>query len=119
MFVVVEDLFVSMGGILSFANEDIAAAVNSRYLWDKDTIRTLHSQLATFFSKIEGVTERKVKFLNAIFPTTQLEELPWQLEKSKEWKQLGTFLCDSTVFEKLFSSSSKFDMVLNFFSTFI
>eukprot|EP01105_Mastigella_eilhardi_P027733 TRINITY_DN8715_c0_g2_i2.p1 TRINITY_DN8715_c0_g2~~TRINITY_DN8715_c0_g2_i2.p1 ORF type:complete len:1431 (-),score=368.63 TRINITY_DN8715_c0_g2_i2:61-4353(-) len=98
MFVVVEDLFESLGGILSFANNDFSDAVTSVFTWEKGVRNTLHEKLATFFSKIEGVTDRK------------LEELPYQFEQANEWGKLRDLLADPSVFDKLFCPTTKFDL---------
>eukprot|EP01105_Mastigella_eilhardi_P027734 TRINITY_DN8715_c0_g3_i1.p1 TRINITY_DN8715_c0_g3~~TRINITY_DN8715_c0_g3_i1.p1 ORF type:complete len:1056 (-),score=242.25 TRINITY_DN8715_c0_g3_i1:18-3134(-) len=98
LFIVVEELFVSMGGVLSFANDDIAAAVTSVYTWEQGTKTSFHEKLASFFSRIEGVSDRK------------LEELPYQFEQTNSWDKLREFIVDVDVFATFFTPTTKFDL---------
>eukprot|EP00727_Mastigamoeba_balamuthi_P008715 m51a1_g4466 hypothetical protein (1454) ;mRNA; f:212409-226250 len=98
LFVVVEDLLVSMGGIVSFANEDIASAVRSVYLWDRAACCAYHAKLAALFAGIGGVTERKV------------EELPYQYEQTGDWDALSGCISSILVFDKLFTPVNKYDL---------
>ncbi|KAH3742581.1 Tetratricopeptide repeat protein [Pelomyxa schiedti] len=98
LFVVIEELFISSRGVLSFANEDIAKAAKSVFLWDKAIKTQFHNKLVTFFSTIQGLTDRK------------LEELPYQIEMAEEWPKLISLLTDPIVLERLYSPATKFDL---------
>eukprot|EP01114_Cavostelium_apophysatum_P020769 TRINITY_DN704_c1_g1_i1.p1 TRINITY_DN704_c1_g1~~TRINITY_DN704_c1_g1_i1.p1 ORF type:complete len:1493 (-),score=434.68 TRINITY_DN704_c1_g1_i1:288-4766(-) len=99
VFVVLEELLFTSGGLISFSNRDIRAAVENKYLDSASMKREYHRHLATFFSSnIEGVTERKI------------EELPYQLEQAAEFEKLKTCISDLRVFDKLYHPEHKFDL---------
>lgn len=100
LYLGVEDLLLSSGGLINFANRDIRKAVEQRYLLNQDVKYKFHSRLATFFKKhIEGARERKV------------EELPHQLYSCEDWEQLKNTVTDLSMFYKLYTSHRKFDLL--------
>jgi len=100
LYLGVEDLLLSSGGLIIFANRDIRKAVEQRYLQTQESKNKFHSRLAVFFKKhIEGARDRKV------------EELPFQLYSCQDWEQLKNTVMDLSMFYKLYTSHSKFDLL--------
>jgi len=100
LYLGVEDLLLSSGGLIVFANRDIRKAVEQRYLNTPQNKHKFHSRLASFFQKhIEGARDRKV------------DELPYQLSCCEEWEKLKNCVTDLSMFYKLYSSFNKYDLL--------
>uniref|UniRef100_A0A6B2KWC3 NACHT domain-containing protein n=1 Tax=Arcella intermedia TaxID=1963864 RepID=A0A6B2KWC3_9EUKA len=99
LFLGVEDLFLSSGGLLNFVNRDIRRAVQQRYLKDPNVTKKYHATLAEYFDKnIEGLTDRKV------------DELAHQLFHAEDWPKLQAVLLNLGMFNKLYIHH-KFDLL--------
>lgn len=101
LYLLIGSLISTAGGLLTFANEDIASAVDSLFLKDISVSKKYHTQLADLFSEImhDNITNDRV-----------LSELPWHLEKSEQYDKLREFLCDIRVVDQMCSSSYKFQL---------
>lgn len=99
-FVVAQEfMFNDMGGMVTFSNSDVRAAVESRYLKAEAKRVEAHLNVSKHFWDMEDVTaERRV------------EELPFQLERSKQYDKLEKILVDLMFFSKLYTASHKFDL---------
>jgi nephrocystin-3 len=94
-----ESLLADCSGLILFANQDVRAAVERRYLRTQGDKISAHRELAEFFSSSSDLTERKV------------EELPYQLEKGGLFTELKDTLCDLNFFTKLYEDAHKFDLL--------
>lgn len=74
------------GELIDFFHRSLYKAVQKEYLQDSETIRATHLLLAGYFEKLK-LEPRKV------------EELPWQLVQTKEWKSLYALLADLPFFQ--------------------
>ncbi len=72
---------VNSGGYLSLSNYHMRSAVEKRYLADPEARRAMHRQLAKTF-KDTGSEKR------------QQEELPGQLRKARQWKELADVMSE-------------------------
>lgn len=94
-----ESLLADCSGLILFANQDVRTAVERRYLRTQGDKISAHRDLAEFFSSSSDLSDRKI------------EELPYQLEKGGQFKELRDALCDLNMFAKLYEGSHKFDLL--------
>ncbi|KAF2077076.1 hypothetical protein CYY_001643, partial [Polysphondylium violaceum] len=98
LLVLMEDYVSSWSGMISFLNNDIAKAVEKKYI-TSDRIRTdIHADIAEAFTKEGDLTERKI------------EELPYQLIHSSKWEDLKNVLCNLYMFDRLYTPNNKSDL---------
>eukprot|EP01126_Amoeba_proteus_P034137 TRINITY_DN3386_c0_g2_i2.p1 TRINITY_DN3386_c0_g2~~TRINITY_DN3386_c0_g2_i2.p1 ORF type:complete len:914 (+),score=231.48 TRINITY_DN3386_c0_g2_i2:208-2742(+) len=96
----VEELLYSSGGLTYFSNDDIKIAVERRFVGNEEEQKRRHTELANFFRKVsgEGITERVVV------------ELPYQYESSSNWDALHACITDLRMFNDLYTDSHKYDL---------
>lgn len=98
LFLVLEEILATSGGLTSVSNDDLRSAIVSRYLNSIDKQRQLHNRLAQFFSEITDVSNRIV------------EELPWQLEQAAQYQKLCHTISNGSICDILFGSEHQFDL---------
>ena len=86
-YLAAERYLVSRSGLTGFSHAYMRQAVRNRYLKDVDKQKSAHIQLADYFERQE-INTRKV------------DELPWQLSSTKEWKRLFETLSNFDFFDK-------------------
>lgn len=74
------------GGFLNFSHDYIRQAVETHYLAAEEDKQAAHRQMAEYFNQKIGYPKRKVA------------ELPWQWQRSGEWKLLYELLADPHYF---------------------
>ena len=75
-----EESFIEHNGLIVFSHEYIRQAVEKHYLADESEKNSVHKKLADYFYEMPGFSRRKV------------DELPWQLQRIKEWSRLYAVL---------------------------
>lgn len=86
---------VNRGGLLGFFHAYLRKAVENRYLSDPDgqpdteAKKATHLRLADYFNDMD-IGPRKV------------DELPWHLQKTSQWKWLHDCLTDLEIFENIY-----------------
>ncbi|MCK4943271.1 MAG: DUF4062 domain-containing protein, partial [Candidatus Aminicenantes bacterium] len=81
LFLAVEQSLVNRSGLLTFFHEYFRQAIENRYVFDEKLKSEYHLKLADYFDAKE-------------LGTRKIEELPWQLAKSKAWERLFDLLPD-------------------------
>eukprot|EP01133_Synstelium_polycarpum_P013909 gene13909-16409_t len=98
LLVLMEAYVSSSSSLLSFMNDDIAAAVNKRYITSDKVRQDIHADIASQFEAAD-LTDRKI------------EELPYQLQHSGNWEALRACLVDLYMFDKLATPNHKGDLI--------
>jgi tetratricopeptide (TPR) repeat protein len=83
-----EHLLSSRSGLLGFAQDEFARAIEARYLLNPADWATVHLRLADYFDGRERT------------PRTR-EELPWQLARAGSWGRLAALLADPDLLNDL------------------
>ncbi|MFQ5644525.1 MAG: tetratricopeptide repeat protein, partial [Thiogranum sp.] len=81
LFLAAEQALVRCSGLLNFAHGYLRQAVQSRYVYSEVQQQAAHTRLADYFEQ-EALNPRSV------------DELPWQLAQSRNWKRLHDRLAD-------------------------
>ncbi len=82
LFLAIEPLLQNRAGLLTFAHDFMRRVVEEKYLVTEASRRRIHGYLAYWF-KGRAMGRRK------------LDELPWHLARSGEWKKLAELLGES------------------------
>jgi nephrocystin-3 len=104
-YLAAEASLVNRGGLLGFGHAYLRQAVENRYLADlegqpdTEAKRSTHLRLADYFNEMD-IGPRKV------------DELPWHLQKTSQYKRLHNCLIDLEIFENLY------DREINFYDLF-
>ena len=88
LYLAAETALVSRAGLIGFFHDHLRQAVERKYMDETEVRRSVHLQLANYFSDRE-LGSRKV------------DELPWQLAQAETWERLYTLLCDLSFFDVL------------------
>src|SRR5258707_3224227 len=96
LYLAAGDALVNKGGLLTFAHNFLREAVREAYLPTAEHRRNAHLSLADYFEKRE-LTTRKV------------EEHPWQLAESSQWRRLYDLMSDPNFFQKAWETN-RFDV---------
>eukprot|EP01130_Rhizamoeba_saxonica_P017696 TRINITY_DN862_c0_g2_i1.p1 TRINITY_DN862_c0_g2~~TRINITY_DN862_c0_g2_i1.p1 ORF type:complete len:1369 (-),score=302.65 TRINITY_DN862_c0_g2_i1:28-4134(-) len=94
-----ENILSDKGGMLNFSNQNISDAVENKYLKSIDQRHEFHNILANYFIDLDGLPQRKI------------EELPFQLEKSNNFRDLADFLADLRIFEIFYKEENRYEML--------
>jgi len=81
---------ISMNGLLCFSHDYLRNAVEHRYLKTEKSKVQRHRKLIAYFETTP-------------YYFRSLEELPYQLQKAKEWKKCKDYLTDIEVFSLIYS----------------
>ena len=84
-----ENHLIRRNGLLNFFHNYIREAIEECYLRDEVSKKKVHHRLARYFEK-NPLSERSLK------------ELPYHIEKSKQWKKLKDYLINIDVFMKTY-----------------
>jgi tetratricopeptide (TPR) repeat protein len=84
-----ENHLIRRNGLMNFFHNYIKEAIEECYLRDEASKKKVHRRLARYFEK-NHLSERS------------LEELPYHLERSKQWKKLKDYLTNIDVFMKIY-----------------
>ena len=87
LFLALQDSLFIRSGMLNFFHEFLKQAISAKYLHNVDYEKKCHLQLADYFEHRE-IDRRKIV------------ELPWQLNKIREWKRLAKVLSGSVFFNE-------------------
>lgn len=90
IFLAAQNSLVIRSGYINFSHTYFTKAVKEKYLLNKDIKRQAHQTLSQFFDQQSSGNRR-------------IEELPWQLMQSEQWKKLANLFKDLSFFEQAFS----------------
>ena len=85
LYLAAEQSLVSRSGLINFSHNSLRQAVEEKYLAQEAEQRGAHLRLANYFEAREGELR-------------QVEELPWQLAKGKDWDRLANVLAKPSLF---------------------
>jgi nephrocystin-3 len=97
-YLAAESNLVTRGGMLNLGHAYLKSAVQESYLPSEEHIRNVRNRLASYFTSIEGVTDRK------------LDELPWLLFENQAWDALKDVLTDIPFFLKMRQDRRKWEL---------
>ncbi|EGC30921.1 hypothetical protein DICPUDRAFT_58027 [Dictyostelium purpureum] len=96
LLVLMENYISYSSGVITFLNNDIADAVERKYI---NNTRDVYLDLAQEYEVSQDLTERFI------------EEYPYHLLKSENWEKLNSTLTNLFVFDKLYTPHHKVDLI--------
>jgi tetratricopeptide (TPR) repeat protein len=92
LYLAAEQALVNRGGLITFGHDFLRQAVAKAYVSRTELSAELHQKIAIYFSGRD--LERR-----------KLEELPWQLAKSRDWQRLNDLLSNERFFQAAWKAS--------------
>ena len=88
LYLAIEESLTKRNGLLNFFHNYLRNAVRDTYISNEENQQKAHLRISNYFYK-QDISHRKI------------EELPWQLTITKEWKRLGELLATKEFFLRI------------------
>ncbi len=89
LYIAADHALLNRSGLIGLAHDHLRRAIEAMWLNSADACRAAHRALASYFTSKQSGTMRA------------LDEVPWQLMRAGEWKELRDFLVDAENLRKL------------------